>query len=73
MTGKRPAGFDTAPALLYMTLNSASPAACAGKKHSMMTCTFGDNLAHVMFIGPALNISSTTGAPLAVNQVKASV
>ena len=63
MFGRRPAG-ELLPPSLVSTCSIAVPVLWAGYQHSKMADTDACWSAHVTFSGPALNSSSTTGAPL---------
>ena len=64
MNGNLPAGLARVvlPSLLRRAL-SATPVACPGKKHSIITGTPGLASAHRMSNGPALKRRRTTGLP----------
>ena len=64
VAGSLPAGTAASPWFMKV-LAKAQPVACAGKKHSIITCTPEFILAHVMSRGPALKRSRITGFPLA--------
>jgi hypothetical protein len=63
--GSLPAGFTL---LEVIMANNASPVACAGKKHCIITCTMSLFSAQVIFSGPPENNINTTGVLLAANK-----